>query len=556
MKPLFRHRPYTRGAHRRLLAATLAGLVWACAGLASAQQAESAPRFDILEFEVEGNTVLGAAAIERAVLPFLGPQRSLEDAEAARAALEKVYQSAGYLTVFVDLPEQLVDGGVVRLKVIEGRVERLAVTGARYFDQGRIRQRVTELAEGQVPNFNEVQKQLAQVNTTEERQVQPVLRPGRLPGTVEAELQVKDKLPLSGFVEVNNANTANTTTERATANLRYDNLWQLGHSIGLTVTTAPTAPSQTTVTVLNYGIPLEQGDNLSFYATHSSSNSNALGGTQVLGKGNTLGLRYGVNLGASEQLSQNLSLGIDYRNVQQEVRFGSASISKPLRYLPLQGSYSANWFNPSRQGQFTVTMAFGLSPLLARRIDGCELEDGSIGVDDQFRCSRKGADGGFSTLRVDLRHTETFSAFSIAGRLAGQLASQQLTSAEQFTLGGADTVRGYYEGAAVGDHGLLASLELRSANLAAWLQRRHPGEAFGDLGELSLLAFVDAGRVETINPDPGQNRRQPLLGTGVGVRFASRSGVNLDLTVAEAHKAVVGAPKAGTRAHARMFVKF
>lgn len=555
MKPLAHTR--TAGLHRRLLAASLAGLALACAGSAIAQQQPvSAPRFDILEYEVEGNTVLGAAVIERAVLPFLGPQRSLDDAEAARAALEKAYQNAGYLTVFVDLPEQLVDGGVVRLKVLEGRVDRLAVTGARYYDQGRIRERVTELAEGQVPNFNEVQKQLAQVNNTETRQVQPVLRPGLLPGTVEAELQVKDKLPLSGFVEVSNAATANTTAERATANLRYDNLWQLGHSIGLTVTTAPTAPKQTTVTVLNYGIPLAQGDNLSFYATHSSSNTNSLGGTQVLGKGNTLGLRYGINLGIGEQWAQNLSLGFDYRNVQQQVRFGSASITKPLRYMPLQAGYTANWFGPNRQGQLSLTMSFGLSPLLARRIDGCELEDGSIGVDDQFRCSRKGADGGFSTLRMDLRHTENLGSFSIAGRVAGQLATQQLTSAEQFTLGGADTVRGYYESAAVGDLGLMASLELRSANLATWLQRQHPGEAFADLGELSLLAFVDAGRVQTINPDPGQALRQPLLGTGVGIRFASRSGVNLDLTVAEAHRAIAGAPKPGTRAHARMFVKF
>ncbi|CAM4128519.1 ShlB/FhaC/HecB family hemolysin secretion/activation protein [Roseateles saccharophilus] len=505
---------------------------------------------------MEGNTVLSAVAVERVVMPFMGPQRSVGDAEAARAALEKAYQGASYLSVFVDLPEQSVDGGVVRLKVIEGRIERLAVTGSRYFDQGRIRQRVAELAPGTVPNFNEVQKQLATVNTTEDRQVQPILRPGRLPGTVEAELQVKDKLPLSGSFEVSNANTANTTMERATASVRYDNLWQLGHSIGLTLTTAPTDPSQTTVSVLNYGIPLDGGNNLSFYEAHSNSNVNALGGTQVLGKGDTLGLRYAINLGATEHSVQGATLGLDYRDVQQQVKLGASSISKPLRYLPLQAGYTANWFEPSRQGQFTLSMSWGLKPLLARRIGGCELEDGSIGVDDQFRCSRKGADGGFSTLRVDLRHTEVFADFSIAGRLAGQLASQPLVSAEQFVLGGADSVRGYHESAAVGDHGVLASLELRSANLASWLQRHHPSDAFNDLGELSVLAFVDAGNLQTLNPGAGQVSHQPLLGSGVGVRFASRSGVTLDFQVADPHRAIAGAPKPGRRAHARMAVKF
>ncbi len=526
--------------------------------MAGAQDAPvAAPRFDILEFEVEGNTVLPDTLVEKALMPFMGPHRNLDDAEAARAALEKVYQAAGYLTVFVDLPEQRIDGGVVRLKVIEGRIERLAVTGARYFDQGQIRQRVAELAPGTVPNFNEVQRQLATVNTGEERRVQPILRPGRQPGTVEAELQVKDKLPLSGSLEASNANSANTTTERVTGSLRYDNIWQLGHSIGLTLTTAPTQPAQTTVAVLSYGVPLQGGDSLSFYAVHSDSTVDALGGTRVLGKGNTLGLRYGINLGATERSSQSLAVGADYRDVQEQIRFGEFSISKPLRYLPLQTAYTANWTEPKRQFQANLALSVGLRPLLARRIEGCELEDGSIGTDDQFRCKRKGADGGFGTLRWDLRHTEVFDAFAIAGRLAGQFASQQLSSPEQFTLGGADTVRGYYEGAAAGDHGLLASLELRSANLAAWLQRHHAGSpALEDLGELSVLAFIDAGRLYTITPDAGQNRRQPLLGAGLGLHFASRSGVNLDFQVAEAHKAVVGAPKPSRRVHARMALKF
>lgn len=531
----------------------------ALAPLLSGAQAvsDAAPRFDILEFEVEGNSVLPDSLVEKAVMPFMGPQRSLDDAEAARAALEKAYQSAGYLTVFVDLPEQRIDGGIVRLKVIEGRIERLAVTGSRYFDQGQIRQRVAELSPGNVPNFNEVQRQLATVNTGEERRVQPILRPGRQPGTVEAELQVKDKLPLSATLEASNANNANTTAERVTASVRYDNLWQLGHSVGLTLTTAPTQPAQTSVAVLTYGMPLPGGDSLSAYAVHSNSNVDVLGSTKVLGKGNTVGLRYGFNLGATERGSQSLAVGVDYRDVQEQIQLGDISIAKPLRYLPLQAAYTANWADPQRQLQFNVSMSVGLRPLLARRIDGCELEDGSLGNDDQFRCKRKGADGGFATLRWDVRHTEVFDAFAVTGRLAGQLASQQLSSAEQFTLGGADTVRGYYEGAAAGDHGLLASLELRSANLATWLQRSHAGSAaLQDLGELSVLAFVDAGRLQTLNPDPGQNRRQPLLGAGVGLRFASRSGVNLDFQVADAHKAVVGAPKPGRRVHARMAVKF
>jgi hemolysin activation/secretion protein len=534
----------------------LIALSMALAPLLSGAQAAPALRFDILEFEVDGNTVLPTTMIERALMPHMGPQRSIDDAEAARAALEKAYQSAGFLTVFVDLPEQRVDGGVVRLSVLEGRIERLAVTGARYFDQGAIRTQVAELAPGTVPNFNTVQQQLGALNTTEDRRVQPILKPGREPGTVQAELQVQDKLPLGGSIEVSNAGGANTDPLRSSAGLRYDNLWQLGHSIGLTLTTSPTAPSQTGIAVLNYGIPLAGGDTLGFYAVHSNSDVDTLGGTKVLGKGDTMGLRYGINLTSPEGSVQQLSLGADYRDVQEQLRLGDQTISKPLRYLPFSAAYNGSWFSAARQTQVSVTFSFALRPLLQRRIDGCELEDGSLGNDDQFRCKRKGADGGFATLRADLRHTEVFPQGSLTARVAGQIASQQLSSAEQFSAGGADTVRGYFEGASVGDHGLLASLELRSANLASWLQRTHPGPALQDLAELTLLGFVDAAQLTIINPDPGQQRRQPLLGTGGGLRLGMRSGISFELIAARAHKAIAGSFQPGNRLHARMAVKF
>ncbi|MBT9460141.1 MAG: hypothetical protein IV084_00590, partial [Rugosibacter sp.] len=84
------------------------GLKSEVAGEVTSKKAENsaenaAPRFDVFEYLIEGNTVLDAAAIERAVYPFLGPQRSLQDVDHARAALEKEYQEQGYLTVSVEL---------------------------------------------------------------------------------------------------------------------------------------------------------------------------------------------------------------------------------------------------------------------------------------------------------------------------------------------------------------------------------------------------------------------------------------------------------------------
>ena len=74
---------------------------------AQAAESEQAPAdFDLLELRVKGNTLLDPKELGRTVYPFLGPKKTIDTVESARAALEKVYQGKGYQTVAVDIPEQ------------------------------------------------------------------------------------------------------------------------------------------------------------------------------------------------------------------------------------------------------------------------------------------------------------------------------------------------------------------------------------------------------------------------------------------------------------------
>ena len=524
---------------------------------AAAADAPGEPRFDILEYEVEGNTVLAVTAIERAVTPFLGPQRQLADAEAARAALEKAYQDAGFLTVFVDVPEQRVDSGVVRLRVVEGRVERLRVTGSHYYAQGVIRDKVTEFAEGQVPNFNEAQRQLGLVNRGEERRVQPVLRPGRLPGSVEIDLKVDDRLPLAGTVELNNQHAANTDPWRLNATVHYDNLFQREHSLALTAITAPTAPSQSSVLVANYTVPLDSGNSIVAYGVVSDSQVEALGGTTVFGKGVTLGLRYVLPYVGSDGSSHSLSLGLDYKNLKERVAFGEGSISTPLRYLPFIAAYNGSWSADGRLTQASATLVTAYRKILQRNVD-CP---GTIGPVDQFACKRQGADGGFAALKFDLRHSEPAPLGStLSLRLGGQLATDPLASSEQYTVGGADSVRGYLESESAGDRGVLGSLEVRSANLAgrgpSWLGGTPGEQGSGLLADVSMLAFVDVARTWIVEPSVGQGARQSLLGGGIGLRLTGRKSYDAGLDVAWPLKRTLSTAQLDPRIYVRLRYRF
>lgn len=490
--------------------------------------------FDVLEFAVEGNTVLPVNMVEKAVSPFLGPGKTITDVEAARAALEKTYQDAGYLTVFVDLPEQSTADGVIRLNVLEGKVERLAVTGSRYFSQGYIRQHVPELAEGNVPNFNVVQAQLGDVNRTEDRRVQPVLKPGHTNGTVQAELQVTDQVPLHGSIELNNEHAQFTRPWRLLGTLRYDNMFQRDHQLSLSVVTAPQDPQQSKVLSADYTVPLDGGDAWRYNFVYSDSNIEALGAATILGKGYTYGVRRVWALPGDASLYHSLSFGADYKDTKEQTRVGGDSLSKPIRYMPFTLAYSGSL--QEEGGAFnslSATTVFGFKRLIQHN------HDCGFGDSDQFECKRQGADGGFAYLRLDARRSQPVGKWSVDGRLAGQVATQALLGAEQFALGGADTVRGYLSAEAIGDHGVVGSLEIRTPNLLTSTpadggkDKPDATPAWRDISDVRAYGFADVGRVRTIDAPAGTPAVQSLASTGLGLKLRSRKSLSWTVELAQ-----------------------
>lgn len=534
---------------------------------AAAAPAAAEPRFDILEYEVEGNTRLPLLEVERVLLPHMGEGRTLATVEAARAALERAYQAGGWLSVLVDIPEQRVADGLVRLRITEGAVDRVRITGALWFDQDHILRRLPAVQPGQVPDFNALQAQLAELNRNADRQVQPVLRPGLLPGTVEVEFKVRDAMPVSGSVELHNRHAEHTEPLRLAATLRHDNLFQREHSLSLSFSTAPRQPAQTQTATLSYGLPLAPDQSLQISYTYSDSLNTPLGNT-VIGRGDTLALRWSLARYEGRD-SHSLSLGVEWRDLQQRVRAGSsaasdgsdAELSTPLRYLPL----SLGWNGQFQHGagaqasstQLGATLTLGLRPLNQRRI-ACP---GTIGAQDQFHCNREGADGGFGVLRLDARHSWPLPGGwpgSLALRLSGQLAAQPLVSGEQMVAGGADSVRGFLESTASGDLGLIAGVEARSAELSPALRRALglADEAASALASLQLLGFVDAAQLQVHDAQAGQAARWRLGGAGFGLRLRAAGGAQADLDLAWPLNRDARQRLDGPRLHARMALPF
>lgn len=479
------------------------------------------PTLFISEYRVHGAHALSALEIETAVYPFLGPYRTEADVKAACAALEKAYRDKGFGAVSVQYDHDVGKGGVITLEVSEGTVERLRVTGARYFSPAQVKAQAPSLAEGKVINFNDVNHDMVALNQLRDRTVTPTLQPGAEPGTFDIELAVKDSPPVHASAELNNESSPNTTPLRVVASVSDSNLWQSGQGAGASFQVAPQRRQDAEVFTAYYLAKPAGQDRISFLlqGTKQDSNISTLGGTTVAGPGQTLELEAILALPTGTDWSSGkdwdnfyhtLSIGLTYKHYQQTLTPGGAAadstgsagtIVTPITYYPVTARYSATLNGLGGKGSSTVLDA-GVS--LGFRNFGSSPAD--------FDLNRYGADGGFIIFRGDLSHTQPLPGdLQLFAKVQGQLANQPLVSSEEMSGGGLDTVRGYLESETVGDNGAFGTLELRSPTLSGLLGKK--------IHDWRIYVFGDGGQLTLIDPLPEQEARFDLASIGAGTRL-------------------------------------
>ncbi|WP_324160910.1 ShlB/FhaC/HecB family hemolysin secretion/activation protein [Paraburkholderia sp.] len=472
--------------------------------------AEASAQFDVWEYRVLGNSRLPSERVEETVYPFLGAAKTIQDVDRARQALEAAYHDAGYGTVFVDVPEQNTEGGIVRLQVSEGRIDRVRISGARYFANGDIRAAVPELQSGKVPHLPHLQTELNALNAqTGDRAVVPVLKAGRVPGTVDVELKVQDTLPLHASVEVNDRYTADTSKLRANAIVSYGNLFQRQHSLTLQYQTAPEdrADVESIVGTYAFRVPAWGDTTVALYAVDSDTDVATLGTLSVLGKGKIFGLRAVHVLMPVETYSHNVTFGLDYKDFLENIRLPEdEGLVTPIKYLNWSISYGGSKRSQNSLTGVNVSANFGVRGV---QNESTEFEEKRFKGAPNYFYLRAGLEQAFR-MPFD---------FQLYGRAAGQFTQSPLVSNEQFAIGGVDTVRGYLESAQLGDYGAVGTVELRQSSLSSLLKL--------PFGAAYVAAFYDAGIVQIMRPLPSQQSTFDLASAGVGLRIDGWHGFSL-----------------------------
>lgn len=499
--------------------------------------ADAAPRsVDINEYFVEGNTALTDPEIEQAVYPYLGPGKTLDDVEKARAALQKVYEAKGLKTVFVEIPQQNVVGGRVRLAVTEARIGQVSVAGAKHVSDRTVTAALPSVTPGQVPDLNRFSSELMAMNSrSADRQVTPELKAGAAPGTVDVALNVEDKLALHGGLEISNRYSRDTTKTRLQANLRYDDLWGMGHSVSAFYAVAPERRKDSEVYVLSYGAPLTDSVRVDVTGLLSNSEVATIGGTNVLGDGHSVTAALSKTLGGPAGLYHRFTATVAYKDFKEDVRFGNVTDRAPITYFPVSLGYAGTLTRDGGELGFNTSLTFAFR---------------GLGSDSgEFEYKRYRATGGFAYLKAGANYRQDLpKGAELYLSVDGQLASEPLISNEQFSAGGAGSVRGYLQSAAIGDNGIASAIELRSPSLSSWL-----GGVFDDL---RLVGFADGARVWIKNPLPEQQDGLSLIGVGAGLRVKLFGHVNGDFDVAWPLRDAGSTQAGDARIHFRLATDF
>jgi hemolysin activation/secretion protein len=469
--------------------------------------------FPVNAFVVVGNSLFSEQRLGEILAPFGGPKKTAGDVELARAALEAFYHEAGYPTVMVSIPQQLVEGGTVTLEVVEATVGKVKVTGNRYYRAQRVLQRVPSFTPGEILWVPRLQEELNKANSNPSLKITPSIAPGDEPGTVDVELEVKDSFPLHGHVELSNRFSPNTSELRLNGLVSFDNLWQLDHSASFQYQTSPLDTEEVQVIATSYVMPTPWNEKhtVALYALWTDSASAFGTGFNTVGKGAMVGGRYVLPLRPYRKYSHSVTLGADYKDFEDTLDFGAdaALDNTPIKYLPFSVAYSA-----SLPDEWGLTQFSG-------GING--VFRGLVTNPDEFENKRFKARGNYLYATAGVERIQRLPAdWSLYLKADGQMSDQPLISNEQYAAGGMDSVRGYLESEVLGDDAFHLTVELSGPELAGLLKLG--GKVSG-----TPYAFYDQASLWIQDELPAQNDDLFINGAGVGIRGNVTRFFNYDL---------------------------
>ncbi len=458
-------------------------------------------RIAVKQFRFEGNTVFSQQELARVVGEYTGREITREQLESARRKLTEHYTARGYVNSGAVIPDQEVRDGVVRVRIVEGRLTAMKVTGNRWLRARYIEPRLTAAA-GQPLNVSKLRDGLEVLRQNPNvEQVNAELRPGALPGESELSVRVRDRQPFWAALQLDNYRPASVGGEEIWLMAGTRNLTGYGDSVELAYAVAHGNQDRVQLSKLNnlggaYTVPITVHETtLRIYGNKDDYAiiEEPFDTLDIKGESH----RIGVALRQPLYRTVNRELALTLAFERHESR--TFLLGQPFSITPgaVNGEekvsvirFAQEWVdrNPNQVLALRSTFSFGVNAF-------------GVTDDGSGRDARFWAWLGQAQYVRRLWNTPNQFVF----RTDMQWTDQPLLSLEQFALGGAHSVRGYRENQLVRDRGLYSGIELRLPVLC-----HKTGTPL-----LQLAPFVDFGAGWNARDDTPSPRSISSAGMGV-----------------------------------------
>jgi hemolysin activation/secretion protein len=441
----------------------------------------------VRSIEVEASAILSPGDVEGITSRYENRTVSLAELFSVVDQINDLYEQRGYITAKAVLPPQKIDDGIVRVRLIEARIDRVIVRNNRDTSERFILERI-DIESGELIRLRELESKLVRFNLTHDVQLRALLEPGSRPETSNCVLKVYEPDKLTAGIFVDNAGTETSGQNRIGVQFVNNSLTGRGDRLSLGGSYAAGTDAayaiysssinrSGTVASLGYDysrIAIVDGELKDLDVTGDSSIASVTFSHPILA--DTGRLLYGsVAVNAKESQT-------DFSNVD--------SFKTSVRSLSLGVEYQV-----SGDGY-----AFYARP----RLD--------IGVE------RFGGDWNFLVFVAEASGLINVGPTDeVVLRFTGQLSdTDQLPSMEQFQLGGVATVRGYQDVVVLGDQGYFVSAAYRHALPLTALQGLIPVER----SSLKASVFVDHGGAFTSASGDALDVDEYLNSVGIGLFYA------------------------------------
>ncbi len=456
----------------------------------------------VKRFEVIGSTVFSPEELAKVLAPFTNKPISLTEVFQARTAITELYLKKGYITSGAYLPAQTTQDGVVKIQVIEGKLEDIQVTGTRRLRRNYVRSRLVRATSPPLNRERLLEAlQLLQLNPLIQN-LSAELTAGTRPGTTILQVQIQEAKSLSSQIVLDNRRSPSVGSFRRRLQVNEANLLGFGDGLSLAYTNTDGSNAFDG----SYTFPLNpQNGTLSFYYGTTSSEIierpfNSLD-IQSASRYYELTFRqpviqtptqeFALGFTASRRESEISSRLFQQEGVPPNLLSPGADEEGRTRVSALR--FFQEWTSRNSREVIAARSQFniGLGALDAT-INSNPPDSRFFSWQGQAQWVRLLAPDTVLLLRADM-----------------QLASRALLPLEQIGLGGLDNVRGYRQDFLLTDNGAFASAEVQ---VPIFRVREINGV-------LQIIPFVDFGvgwnSSNRDNPNPNT-----LASVGLGLRWS------------------------------------